>query len=391
MRIQDSTQIPLVQAWGTEQVRPLHANYLRFLKIKRRSDAHRDRVNRSLNHFEKWLAGVESPQLTQELIEDYALWLMEEACPRANSPQPGAPGTFSVASQRGYLVDLRSFLRWCADRGFIPMQAKTWVPVPAAPKHGIKRAQNTDISRMLHAASEDLRDYTLCCLLIDCGLRAGEVGTLRIENCNLTERTLLVHGKTGYRSVIISIDAATVMRHWLQTRQEQQGYVFPGRKNGHLSSNGIYQIMMRLRGKANVKGRVNPHAWRHAYITNTAVRGGNSALTQIQAGHASIATTEQYFGFGIAELREYQDRVTALPELIPDIPLPVSTQTSPLARPTPAELAQAIQECPNWEALGRRYGVTGVAVKKWAKKWQLIDMYNKVSPVSTVFELVFEI
>ncbi|MBX3000717.1 MAG: site-specific integrase [Caldilineaceae bacterium] len=253
---------------------------------------------------------------------------------------------------------------------------KSWVPVPAAPKHGIKRAQNSDISRMLHVAREDLRDYTLCCLLIDCGLRAGEAGTLRIENCNLPDRTLVVYGKTGYRTVVISIDAATVLLHWLNARKEQQGYVFPGRKNGHLSANGIYQVMMRLRSKADVNGRVNPHAWRHAYISNTAVRGGNSALTQIQAGHASIATTQEYFGFGVAELREYQDRVTALPELMPDAPVPPSTHTA-LPRPTPAELEQAIQECPNWEALGRRYGVTGAAVKKWARKWQLQAAYQK--------------
>lgn len=150
MHIQDSNQIQLVQLWGIEQVRPYHANYLRFLKIKRRSEAHRDRVNRSLIHFEKWLAGIDSPRLTQELIEDYALWLMEEACPHAGSLRQGAPGTLAVASQRGYLVDLRSFLRWCADRGFVPVQVKSWVPVPAAPKHGIKRAQNSDWDQEHH-------------------------------------------------------------------------------------------------------------------------------------------------------------------------------------------------------------------------------------------------
>jgi integrase len=377
MRIQESNQTLLVHEWDIEQVRALHTSYLRFLKIKRRSEAHRDRVNRSLIYFEKWLAKAPSSPLTQELLEDYALWLMEEARPNAGSPRQGAPGTLSVASQRGYLIDLRSFLRWCVDRGYVPPQAKSWVPVPSAPKHGIKRAQNADISRMLHVAREDLRDYTLCCLLIDCGLRAGEVGTLRIENCSLEDRTLVVNGKTGYRTVVISIDAANVLRLWLEVRNELQGYVFPGRKHGHLSSNGIYQIMMRLRNKADVNGRVNPHAWRHAYISNTAVRGGNSALTQIQAGHASITTTEEYFGFGVAELREYQDRVTALPELMPDAPVPVSTHTITLPRPTPAELEQALRECPNWEALGRRYGVTGAAVKKWAKKWQLLGMYSK--------------
>ena len=377
MLVQTENDTGVVTEWGVDKVVALHQGYLRYLKVKRRSEAHRDRVNRSLVHFEKWLTSVNSPYLNQTLIEDYALWLMEEARPHAGTLREGAPGGLSIASQRGYLVDLRSFLRWCVDRGNAPILAKSWVPVPPPPKHGIKRAQNSDISRILRAAQEDLRDYALCCLLIDCGLRAGELGSLRIEDSDLLSRSILVTGKTGYRSVAISIHAAEVLDRWIKLLKREQGYVFPGRKNGHLSANGVYQIMIRLRNKAGVNGRINPHAWRHAYISNTVVRGGNAALTQVQAGHSSIATTEEYFGFGIAEIRDYQDRVTVLPELVADVPLPNTTVTRPLPRPTRDELTQAIRECPNWEALGRRYGVTGAAVKKWAKKWDLIDFCSK--------------
>ena len=379
MFAQTTNDTGVVWEWGVEKVVALHQGYLRYLKIKRCSEAHRDRVNRSLVHFEKWLTTVYSPCLIQGLIEDYALWLMEEARPHAGTQREGAPGGLAVASQRGYLVDLRSFLRWCVDRGNAPMQAKSWVPVPPPPKHGIKRAQNSDISRILRAAQSDLRDYALCCLLIDCGLRAGELASLQIENCDFSSRSIVVIGKTGYRSVAISIQAAEVLQRWIEFLGVEQGHVFPGRKDGHLSANGVYQIMVRLRNRAGVKGRINPHAWRHAYISNTAVRGGNAALTQIQAGHSSIATTEEYFGFGIAEIRDYQDRVTILPELVTDIPLPNAPVTRPLPRPTRDELAEALRDCPNWEALGRKYGVTGAAVKKWAKKWQLVDIYGNSS------------
>lgn len=350
--------------------------YLRFLKVKRRSAKHQERVGLSLFHFGNWLKTVEEQLLTQELIEDYALYLMEEARPHAGTAREGAPGSLSVASQRGYLIDLRSFLRWLSDRGHVPLQAKHWVPVPPPSKHGVKRAQNADIRRILQAAQQDLRDYALCCLLIDCGLRAGELGSLRIENCNLPHRTLMVTGKTGVRTVAISNHAASVLNQWIALRSDEEGFVFPGRKSGHLSTNGVYQIMVRLRNRAQVKGRINPHSWRHAYISNTVVRGGNAALTQVQAGHSSIATTEEYFSFGIAELRDYQERVTVLPDLAGDIPMPKSTAGKVLPKPNQDELMAAITDCPNWEALGRKYGVTGAAVKKWAKRWQLTDLYD---------------
>lgn len=358
-------------------VEALVNEYVRALRIKRRSEAHQDRVRLSLSKFVAWLHDNPEPVLNVELIEDFALWLMDEARPFEGTAREGPPGSLSVASQRGYLIDLRSFLKWCHARRHIPYPAHQWVPVPKPPRIGIKRANNEDIRRILDVARADLRDYTLCCLLIDCGLRAGELSSMRIEACDLENRSVVVNGKTGFRTVVLSKQAAEVLARWLEYRHESTGYVFPGRKDGHLSANAVYQILMRLRDEAEVKGRINPHAWRHAYISNTAIRGGNAALTQIQAGHANIATTEVYFGFSLAELREYQERVTALPDLAPIHPQEVPAPQRRLPRPSQEELLNAIRACPNWEALGRQYGVSGAAVKKWARRWGLVEEYRE--------------
>jgi len=368
--------------FGSQQAETLLHEYLRSLRVRRRSSAHLERVDLSVRRFIKWLTTIPGPTLSIDLIEEFALWLMDSARPFAGTSREGEPGSLSVASQRAYLIDLRSFLKWCASRNYVPSSSYRWVPVPQPQKNGIKRASNVDIRRILQVARENLRDYAICCLLIDCGMRAGELGSMRIEQCDIENRAVAVTGKTGYRTIAISKQAAGVLAQWLACREEESGYVFPGRSASHLSANGIYQIMVRLRNRAGAKGRVNPHAWRHAYISNTAVRGGNAALTQVQAGHASISTTEQYFGFGLAELRDYQERVTALPELTPAQPPVTPVKEGVLPRPCQEELAEAIRSCQNWQALGRRYGVSGVAVKKWAIKWGLIKHYtrNKTIP-----------
>ncbi len=361
------------------QIAQWSTDYLRYLKIRRRSVSHRERVQLSLKHFHSWLSDQQAVQtLSIQVIEAYALWLMDEARPHAGTPREGDPGTLAVATQRAYLIDLRSFLRWCGTRDLLSAQAYRWVPVPPAPRSAPKRARNEDIARILKvAAKQDLRSYAMCCLLIDCGLRAGELATLRIDQCDTENCVIAVSGKTGYRQVAISAKAAAVLDQWLRVCDEDTGYVFPGRKDGHISGDTVYQILNRLKAEAGVTGRINPHAWRHAYISNTALKGGNAALTQIQAGHASIETTQRYFGFGIQELREYQKRVSALPDLMPPEmpPLPAKRQVAP--RPNAEELRAAILECPNWEALGRRYGVTGAAVKKWAQKWRLLPVYQE--------------
>lgn len=349
-------------------------NYMRYLKIRERSDSHLVRVEVSLGHFHTWLDASGYTGLSIDVMEEYAYWLMTEACPFAGTVRQGEPGTLSVSSRRAYLNDLRSFLKWCGTREYVANKVHTWISIPAKPKKKPKRAYNDDIQRILEVAAENLRDYTLCCLLIDVGPRSGELATLLIEKCDLDRRVLEVTGKTGERSMMISSFAEKPLRDWLKIRDASAGYVFPGGCDGHITPSGIGQLMDRLKEKAGIEGRVNPHAWRHAYITSTLLNGGNLGMTRMQAGHANISTTQMYLEDFIGdELRDYQERITPLPALEP-IKKPTAADHP---RPIRSELEAAIRKHPNWEALGRRFGVSGVSVKKWAKKWDLLDVYNE--------------
>lgn len=353
-------------------------SYLRYLKIRGRSESHQDRVARSFKRFHQWVGTKPYETFSIDVIEEYALWLLESAIPHFGTSRQGNAGELAVATRRAYLVDMRAFMRWCGGREYLPERAYKWVPIPTRSKKEPKRALNADIAAILDAASDNLRDYTVCCLLIDFGPRASELATLRVEHCDLERRVLKVHGKTGDRHAMISSHAADSLREWLEVRNTSVGYVFPGRIDGHLTTIGVYQILKRLKIKAGVRGRVNPHAWRHAYITNSLVKGGNLGMTRMQAGHSNITTTQEYMeDFLGDEMREYQQRVTSLPDLAPAQTPKATPEQVMLPKPQSAdELADAIRKTPNWQALGRMYGVSGVAVKKWAVKWGLVAVYE---------------
>ncbi|MBP8125660.1 MAG: tyrosine-type recombinase/integrase [Caldilineaceae bacterium] len=358
-------------------------SYFRYLKVRKRSSSHLERIELSLSRFVIWICETNPDQVNADMFDEYALWLMEEYRPYPGTSQEGEPGTLSDASQRAYLTDLRGFVKWGGTRDFFDSRASTWVPVPPPSKGKPKRAHNVDIARIFEVAKHDLRDFTICCLLIDFGPRAGELATMRIENCDLDRRIVRVSGKTGDRHVMLSTLAANGLREWLTVRNTSVGYIFPGKKHGHLTGMGIHSVLRRLKKKAGVSGRVNPHAWRHAYITNSLVKGGNLGMTRVQAGHSNITTTQMYMeDFMSDELRDYQDRVTSLPDLIPVGAPSAEGTVIVLPRPTREDFQKAIWDRPNWEALGRSYGVSGVAVKKWAAKWGLIAEYDKAKAKS---------
>ncbi len=75
--------------------------------------------------------------------------------------------------------------------------------------------------------------------------------------------------------------------------------------------------MLNRRGKrAGVKGKVNPHAFRHGFAREYILNGGDLASASEIMGHSSLAVTKDFYAmFSIEELREKHDAFSPLGNL----------------------------------------------------------------------------
>ncbi|MBA7487230.1 Tyrosine recombinase XerC [subsurface metagenome] len=78
------------------------------------------------------------------------------------------------------------------------------IKVPRAEKKVIKALISTEVSQLISSLGntfEGIRNKAIILILVDCGLRLGELLNLKILDINMEQQLLKVDGKTGERVV----------------------------------------------------------------------------------------------------------------------------------------------------------------------------------------------
>lgn len=152
------------------------------------------------------------------------------------------------------------------------------------------------------ASSRDyraLRDLALVDLLFATGMRVGEASALDVRDYFTREAVFRVQGKGGRDRLAFLIDEQTVriQRAHAEARARvatDSPALFVNASGGRLSTQGITNIIARLRREARIRRHVTPHMLRHTVATLLLRNGADIRVVQEFLGHASIATTQRY-------------------------------------------------------------------------------------------------
>lgn len=158
--------------------------------------------------------------------------------------------------------------------------------------------------RRLLAAAPFAREIAMLWLLGGCGMRVSEVAMLRIEHIDRASGFIYITKGKGNkaRTCVCPQTALDALEAHLQGRKT--GYVFEGRKNGHISTRMIQTLLddiadaaglQEIRsGKIRQRKRVTPHLLRHSFSRWSLDAGIDISYLQQQLGHSSLATTAIY-------------------------------------------------------------------------------------------------
>ena len=112
----------------------------------------------------------------------------------------------SSVSIQSYIRGYRAYLKWLYEVGYLEEDLCNRFRLPKATRKVIDILTDTEIQRLL--ASFDttsytgLRDYTICALMVDTGLRLNEVVTLQAKHVHLDDGYLIVTGKGDKQRVV---------------------------------------------------------------------------------------------------------------------------------------------------------------------------------------------
>ncbi|HHS96675.1 MAG TPA: integrase [Chloroflexi bacterium] len=303
-----------------------------------------------LTRFRTHLENLDrSPRTVRLRLDDLAAFVawFEQSTGRAFDPVAVTPP--DVRDYRAYLQSVRGlkpnsvnralsslsvFFSWARDEGLVasnPCKGVRPVEQQPRPPRWLDRREQAALRRALRevvqlaelkarlagktlpALVRARRDQALFALMLDAGLRVGEVCNLRLSDVVLNDRSghLVVRsGKRGkYREVPLNRSARQALRAWLEVRPEvEDDHLLLGRDRRPLQPRSVQRRVAYYARRAGLEG-VTPHVLRHTFAKNLVDAG--RPLTEVAAllGHARLNTTAVYTQPGRGDLHRAVEAV----------------------------------------------------------------------------------
>lgn len=235
----------------------------------------------------------------------------------ANHPSVRAsePGGLSPATLRGYCRAWRAFFNWLVDSGAIVCSPAAKLKLPALPAQPPKAVTRSDMELIIEAARlSSERDYAILCILADSACRVSGLCSITLDNIDLDHGQAIVVEKRQTRFLLFSPRTVAAIRDYLSCRPlVVSRALFISKRHAAITPNGVYQLLDRLAGVAQVTGRHNPHSFRHGWARAALAAGADISDVAHLLGHRDVQTTYQFYGrWDAAELHALHDRYTWL-------------------------------------------------------------------------------
>ena len=157
---------------------------------------------------------------------------------------------------------------------------------------------------------EGSRDKMIVELLYTTGLRRSELLNIKLEDLNLSEKSLKVFGKGKKMRIVPLLKTVTdSIREYLVFRNEKKGsgsgnYLLISKNGVKLKENVVYWVVNRYFGQVSDKVKKSPHILRHSFATHLLNEGADLDAVKELLGHASLASTQVYAHNNMAELKK---------------------------------------------------------------------------------------
>jgi site-specific recombinase XerD len=189
------------------------------------------------------------------------------------------------------------------------------IPGPKVDKKVPRHLDVPEIGRLLgtslagRSQAQRCRDAAIMELLYASGIRRAEVTRIDLDDVNVRERSIRVHGKgSKERPVLINHTAARAIEAYLRVRpRSSDPALFLGRGGKRLTPKHVWRIFRDIYRVSGLQYHASPHTLRHSFATHLAENGVDLETIRELLGHESLATTGIYLKMALAHKRRAYD------------------------------------------------------------------------------------
>lgn len=202
----------------------------------------------------------------------------------------------------------KTFFKFLRSSGLIDVDPASGLEHPSFESKPPRILSKLEYRALRDAARGDIRMSAVIELLLQTGIRIGELSKVTIDDINLNEEnpTLHVRPEEGSveRTVPLNKSAVESLKRYLEIRPPTQFKALFVTKTGRpLLVRNIRTAIDRYFRLAGIKGaKVND--LRHTWVTHQLASGLSLTLVSRLAGHKRVSTTEKYLQFVPARTSE---------------------------------------------------------------------------------------
>ena len=202
-----------------------------------------------------------------------------------------------------YIRALRAFLSWCYEEDLLSENIPERLRLPKAQRKVIDILTPSESSRLLSSFDQStflgLRNYLICALMLDSGLRLNEVVTLRLDCLHLDDGYIIVLGK-GNKQRFVPVGVTTTQALWLYlpcrflpSDPASHEMLFVQLDGSPITLTTLKQMFRKLKVDVGIP-RLRAHLLRHTFATRYLDNGGDIYSLQQILGHTSLEMVKRY-------------------------------------------------------------------------------------------------
>jgi integrase/recombinase XerC len=236
--------------------------------------------------------------ITTNHLREFLAYLREtphrfnSTCPRAMKP------INSTTIQKCYRA-LSALFNCSVSEGILESNPLVKIKVPRAEKKVVKSLTCTEVNQIiLHFKDtfDGVRNRAIILVLVDCGLRLGELLNLKLFDINMEKQLIKADGKTGERVVRFGDTTKKALIKYFKRKNRIDGrndsLWLTEEKGAILKDISVATMFIKISKRTGI--RVHPHLLRHTFATMWLRNGGDSLMLQRLLGHTTLMMTNRY-------------------------------------------------------------------------------------------------
>lgn len=213
------------------------------------------------------------------------------------------------------LNSIRTFFRFLKQEGLIDQNPSLEVSHPKYAQTPPRSFTKLEYRAIRDVAKEDPRTYAMIEILLQTGIRIGELASIRLTDVKDNTLHIRSYGKTPARDVPLNKAVKKAIADYVKIRHngqqaQDEDYLFTTRTNKPLLVRNIRQIITRCFREVGVKD-VTVNDFRNTFIAHQLESGYSIEYIAKVVGHKRLSSTERFLSL----VKEPQDKTEKLQEL----------------------------------------------------------------------------